>query len=202
MIEPKVDLARYDEEVQTLLSRNEPKDAIAFYGSSTFTIWGHDRLAHDMSPITVVNRGFGGSTAHEAEYYYEKLIKPLKPKTLVWYEGDNDLASDYTPQEVMELTIALFNRIRGDFSEISFVVVSVKKSLSRENLWNMIDKYNFLMAEYVNKSDDMVLFDIKSVTHDEKGNAKKDIYIEDGLHFNDKGYELFATQIKSTLLSL
>jgi len=202
MIEPKVDLTRLEKEIETLLLRKEQQNATVFYGSSTFTMWGHDRLAHDMSPIRVVNRGFGGSTAHEAEYYYEKLVKPLKPKTLVWYEGDNDLASDYTPHEVMEITTSIFNKMREDFEGINLVVVSVKKSLSRENLWNMIDKYNFLMAEYVNKSDDMMLFDIKSVTHDEKGNAKRDIYIEDGLHFNSKGYALLATQIKSVLLTL
>ena len=138
MTEPKVDFSRYAQEVETLTKRDEPKGETVFYGSSTFTFWGHGKLKDDMAPMRAVNRGFGGSTAHDALHYYERLIPPLRPKILVWYEGDNDLACGYTPEEILELTSELFDKMRSDFPGIKFLIVSVKQSPCREELWEKI----------------------------------------------------------------
>ena len=202
MIKPKVDFTRYADEVEALKKRDEPKGEIVFCGSSTFTFWGHGKLKEDMSPITAVNRGFGGSTAHDALHYYEQLIPPLRPKILVWYEGDNDLACGYTPEEILEITSALFGKTRADFLGVRFLAVSVKQSPSRKELWEKIAEYNELMLRYVSENNDMAIMDMKKVTHDNMGNAREDIYLEDGLHFNEKGYLLLAGSLKEVLLKL
>ena len=202
MIEPKVDFRRYMEEVEKLLARNdEPRCAVVFYGSSTFTFWGHDKLKKDMAPIEAVNCGFGGSTAHDALHYYERLVKPLEPKTIVWYEGDNDLAVGYTPEEIFEITSVLFDKIREDFPGIRFVVISVKKSPSRKELWDDIEYYNEMIKKHSLGKSDITIMDMEKVTHCGKEKPREDIYLEDGLHFNEKGYTLLSVQIKKALLS-
>ena len=74
----------------------------------------------------MLSTGFGGSTAEEALYYYHQLVLPAKPSILVYYEGDNDLASGYTPSEILALTHRLFECSRRDLPGIRFVIIPVK----------------------------------------------------------------------------
>ncbi len=195
----RVDLTRFEEEVAELLKRQEPKGAVVCYGSSTFTVWGHDKLKADMSPIEVVNRGFGGSTAHEAMVYYDKLVKPLSPKKIVWYEGDNDIASGYTTDEIMEISCSVWDMIRADFPGIEIVILTVKKSIARREFWEKIDDINSAYLEYATEHDDMKIVDHNTITIDENGQAVEDIYVEDMLHFNEKGYLKLKELIKTAI---
>jgi lysophospholipase L1-like esterase len=199
MVEAKVDFKRYETDIKELVARGGKKEVTVFYGSSTFTFWGHEKLKRDMSPIEVVNCGFGGSTAHDAAHWYEKVVKPLRPKLLVWYEGDNDIALEYSSDEVLEITANLFDKIKSDFPKIRILIVSVKKSIARKELWRRIDELNSKMLEYANSKGYLSFVDINEIAFNEEGSAKTDIYIEDKLHFNEKGYELLTALIKPVI---
>ncbi len=199
MIKPKVDLNRFEEEVVILENRDEPNGAIVFYGSSTFTFWGHDKLKQDMSPIVVVNCGFGGSTAHDALYYYDRLIAPIKPSKIVWYEGDNDIASGYTTNEIMEISKLVWDKLRADFPGIEIIVLSVKKSIARQEFWEQIKEVNEAYINYAKKVDYIKVLDHNTITIDEKGNAVEEVYVEDMLHFNEKGYKKLKKLIKDSI---
>ena len=202
MIEPKVDFKRYEPDVMGLVLSGGTKAATVFYGSSTFTLWGREKLKEDMAPIEAVNCGFGGSTAHDAAHWYEKVVKPLKPKLLVWYEGDNDIALGYTSAEVLEITSNLFDKMKTDFPELKILIVSVKRSISRKELWSKIDELNSKVLEYVKSKEYIQFVDMNEIAFDEKGSAREDIYIEDKLHFNEKGYELLTALIKPIILEM
>ena len=199
MIEPRVDFKRYEADINELILRGGEKDATVFYGSSTFTFWGNKKLKKDMSPIEVINCGFGGSTAHDAAHWYKKVVKPLRPKLLVWYEGDNDIALEYTSDEVLEITSDLFDKMKSDFPGLKLLIVSVKKSIARKELWAKIDELNSKMFEYANSKDYIRYVDTNEIAFDKKGNARADIYVEDKLHFNERGYELLKALIKPVI---
>ncbi len=202
MIEPKVDFSRYEKEINDLIVRGGKPETTVFYGSSTFAFWGHEKLQSDMSPINVINCGFGGSTAHDAAYWYEKVVKPLKPKLLVWYEGDNDLAFGYSSQEVLEIASGLFDKMKKDFPLLKILIVSVKKSIAREELWDKIKELNANMQGYAQSYEYISYIDMNKIAIDEKGSARADIYVEDGLHFNEKGYELLTKLIKPIITEM
>jgi lysophospholipase L1-like esterase len=155
-----------------------------------------------MSPIDIINCGFGGSTAHDAAYWYDKVVKPLKPKLLVWYEGDNDVACGYSAPEVLEITSGLFDRMKKDFPLLKILVVSVKKSIAREELWDKMDELNATMHNYAKNHEYIRYVDMNKIALDEKGSARADIYLEDGLHFNGKGYELLTNLIKPIIAEM
>ena len=67
-------------------------ESILFVGSSSIRRW--ESLTQDMAPMSVINRGFGGSTIPEVIYYADRIILPFHPKLLVLYCGENDLAND------------------------------------------------------------------------------------------------------------
>ena len=91
----------------------------------------------------VLNRGFGGSTIKDVIYYAKDILLPYKPKQVIIYCGENDLASSdsITPDTVL-------NRFAPDVSTIrrrpnaKVSYVSIKPSPSRYQLWSKMMEAN------------------------------------------------------------
>ncbi len=56
--------------------RGEP-ESLLFVGSSSIRFWGE--LAEDMTPVPVINRGFGGSKIGDVVHYAETLFQQITP---------------------------------------------------------------------------------------------------------------------------
>src|SRR6476469_10946946 len=85
---------------------------ILFVGSSTFRIW---KDVNDYFPgYPILNRGFGGSTLPDVIRYADEIIYPYKPRQVVIYGGDHDLAASdtVTAQVVFNRFKTLFGMIR------------------------------------------------------------------------------------------
>src|SRR5678816_4225979 len=95
-----------------------PKNAILFAGSSSFTNW---KDVQDYFPgYTIINRGFGGSSLPDLIRYENDVIFKYKPKQIVMYCGENDLAASdtVTAQIVFNRFQKLFTDIRKGFPDI------------------------------------------------------------------------------------
>src|ERR1700744_5187873 len=71
--------------------QHPPANAILFVGSSSFRKWNN--VQNDFPGYTIINRGFGGSTFDDVIRYANEIIYPYRPKQVVIYCGDNDLAA-------------------------------------------------------------------------------------------------------------
>ncbi len=67
-----------------------PAGGTVFTGSPSIRFW--KTLTQDMAPLPVVNRGFGGSQIHQVTHYARRIISPYKPRIVVLYAGENDIA--------------------------------------------------------------------------------------------------------------
>src|SRR5436305_5469999 len=76
-----------------------PKDAVLFLGSSSIRLW--KTLEQDMPGMKVINRGFGGSQVSDSVRYADRIVLPYRPKLIVFYAGDNDIAAGKSPQRVL-----------------------------------------------------------------------------------------------------
>ena len=65
-------IARFDADAPS-----RPKGAIVLTGSSSFARWR--TMEADLAPLTVVPRGFGGSTMADVLQYVDRLVKPYQP---------------------------------------------------------------------------------------------------------------------------
>src|SRR5687768_18355833 len=74
-----------------------PQGAVLFVGSSSIRLW---KLADSFPGMHSINRGFGGSQLADSVYYAERIVIKHKPRTVVVYAGDNDLAGGKTPEQV------------------------------------------------------------------------------------------------------
>ena len=136
----------YEDEVRTLertLSTrvNQPHPPV-FYGSSSIRCW--DTLAEDFDP-RVVNAGFGGSTLEACDYFFDRLVPPLHPGSLLVYAGDNDLGDGRSVEQTIGFFRCLANKVAALPRPIPFGFVSVKPSPARLPIIDHIRRFNGLV---------------------------------------------------------
>ena len=170
---------------------------IVFVGSSSFTNWSN--IARDLAPYPVIRRGFGGSQMSDSLRYAERIVTPYKPQMVVVYAGDNDIAAGRTPQEVFEDFKAFVAKVHAASPQTKVAYLSIKPSLSRWNLIEKIRQANSLIANYTTQDARLSYIDIAPVTLGPNGQPKSELFLEDGLHINQKGYDLWAAIIKEHL---
>ena len=60
---------------------------IVFIGSSTIRLWDVEK---HLPGLKINNRGFGGSEIADSVRYADRILLPLKPKTVLLFAGGND----------------------------------------------------------------------------------------------------------------
>ena len=177
-----------------------PKHAILFLGSSTFRKWTD--VQKDFPGYTIINRGFGGSTFPDAIRYADEIVFPYQPRQVLIYEGDNDVASSdkITADSVLNRFKTLFYLIRRKLPKTNISFVSIKPSLARENLMPEMSKANSLIQQFLKDKKNAAFIDVFHSMLNENGTPKKDIFSEDGLHMNAKGYAIWQKIIKPYLI--
>ena len=125
-------------------------------------------------------------------YYYNEMILKWSPGMIFIYEGDNDIAGGKKPFKILRTTRELIAKIKSDLPETEVIIISPKPSIAR---WHIIPKYRRLnrkFSRYCSENSNLEFADVWEVMLDEKGMVYQDIFIEDGLHMNQKGYDLWA----------
>ncbi len=179
---------------------NPPKSGqILFLGSSSFTRWSKVQQAFPTHPL--LNRAFGGSTLLDLARYLDDIVDPYKPKEVVLYCGENDLAADpkLEPNEVAGRFETLFLAIRAKTHEAPFVYVSMKPSPSRWNLAEKFRRANAAIKGFLENQAQTTFIDVWPVMLGQHGLPKPSIYVEDRLHMNDQGYALWIPLIEPAL---
>ncbi len=70
------------------------QNAILFVGSSSIRKWD---LQKWLPGQPVINRGFGGSVLNDSLYYIDRIVSKYRPRMVVLYAGDNDIAAGLAP---------------------------------------------------------------------------------------------------------
>lgn len=179
--------------------KHPPAGKILFIGSSSFTMW---RDVNDYFPgYGILNRAFGGSTLLDLIHYRYEVIYPYQPKQIVMYCGENDFASSDTV--TVEMTISrfkkLFGLIRAKYPSVPFVYVSMKPSPSRRHLMSKYEAANKQIAKYLKGFRHTVFADVFSKMIDKNGEPFDDIFLEDKLHMNAKGYAIWKKILQPLL---
>jgi lysophospholipase L1-like esterase len=177
-----------------------PSHAIVFVGSSSFTKWTD--VAEYFPGYTIINRGFGGSTLPDVIRFAPETILKYHPKQVLIYCGDNDLASSetVTPLMVLSRFKTLFYIIRKKEPKANIAYVSIKPSPSRAHLMPKMESANAMIKAFLDKQKNSAFINIYDVMLGPDHKPRGDIFIEDNLHMNEKGYALWQEIIKPYLL--
>lgn len=177
-----------------------PKHAILFVGSSSIRKWTD---VQDYFPKhTIINRGFGGSTLPDVIRYENEIIFPYQPKQIVIYCGDNDVASSDTISGniVFERFKKLYMDIRAKLPNTSIAFISLKPSPSRWSMKERMMTANKLIKNYLIKKKKAVFINVWKSMLDKDGKPMPEIFQQDMLHMNAKGYAIWKKIIEPYLL--
>jgi len=193
------DASRFAEEVVAIQKKydtlwDSSKETIVFTGSSSVRIWRD--LENHFPEHQIVNSGFGGSQASDLLFHMDQLVLRFKPKKVFIYEGDNDISAEKKPKDIIGTTEKIINRIRQENAKTKIVLIAAKPSIAR---WKLKRHYKKLNRKFkrLGKKDPLIDFADVWKPMLEKRKVKQDIFIEDGLHMNAKGYDLWYDVIKN-----
>jgi len=188
----------FEAEVKKLVAKDSVvnhRKLILFTGSSSIRLW--KSLESDLAEYNTLNRGFGGSTMSDLIYYFDKLILPYQAKQIFIYEGDNDLAAGKSPDQILQEADSLLTLIRTKYSKrVRVVFITPKPSVAR---WKMKDDYvrfNAMLKQWASDKRRVEVADVWSALTDSNGVVLQDIFVEDNLHLNTKGYALWTAVIR------
>lgn len=176
------------------------KKAILFTGSSSFRLWKD--VQQDFPGYYIVNRGFGGSTLLDMIRYAPDIIFPYRPRQVLIYCGENDFADSnhLEPAVVAQRFFDLFRMIRKKDKKVSIVYVSMKPSPSRQVLLPRYIAANALIKEFLQGKNRTAYIDVYQAMLNPDGSIIADIFLEDKLHMNRKGYAIWQKIIEPYLL--
>ena len=186
-------------EFKRLDNENFPeKGKILFTGSSSIRFW--DSLEEDMEPLKVLNRGFGGAQISHVIYHFEEIIKPYNPKAIVFFCGTNDLTALKTPEETVHDFKKFYSLIRNQFGNIKVYMIGIKPSVDRFYLDEEEKIFNNSIKLLASEDAYLEYIDVWDSMLNEDGSRMPELYIEDGLHMNKKGYEVWTKLVRKSLL--
>ena len=176
-----------------------PKNAILLLGSSSFTMWKD--VADYFPGKPIINRGFGGSSLNDLNFYSDELLKPYSPKQIIIYCGENDFAGNerLTARQVFNRYRHFYTEIRKYHPTIQVDYISTKLSPSREKLWPQFNAANSFIKKFMDKKKNAAYIDMTKAMNDENGRTRKDLFLEDMLHMKPNGYEIWAKEMKPFL---
>ena len=176
-----------------------PKGAIVCIGSSSMRGW-HKTIKNDLAPLTVIPRGFGGSNMNDALHFADRIVLPYKPRAVVVYEGDNDIAQGIAPEKVADTFRAFVTKVQTEFPNCRIYFLSIKPSISRWHMWPEMKKANSLIDAECEKDKRLTFVDVAFGMLDDEGNPRKEIFQDDNLHMTRGGYVIWRDVLKPILL--
>jgi lysophospholipase L1-like esterase len=173
-----------------------PREGFLFVGSSSIVGWN---LEKHFPNLPVINRGFGGSEVSDSLQFADRIVIPHRPRVVVLYAGDNDIAHKKTPQIVLADYQAFVAKVRSALPNTKIVFVAIKPSISRWKLVDQMREANRLVRE-VTQADPLQEFvDIDTPMIGDDGKPKPELFKPDGLHLNEDGYQLWSSLVRPHL---
>lgn len=197
-------LDRYEMEIQAYEAADAKEmpaaGGVLFAGSSSIRLWSS--VASDFAPLPVTNRGFGGSTLPEVEYYAPRIIYKYRPKVMVLYCGENDMAENTAPPVAFQRFKKFIGEMEKNLPNTSIVVISAKPSPSRWALWKSFQQFNDMVAQFAENRPNLRYVDIGDQLLGTDGMPDPALFTEDKLHMNVNGYAKWTSVLKPVVTEL
>lgn len=195
-------------EDEILAYEKEPieKGKIVFYGPSYFTRWSKrfgmiplsDAIRGASGESCIINRGFGSSCAEHQLYYYSRLIRPLEPKVLVYAPMGNYSSFGYSAEENWEIAQRVIVWAETDFPGIEIYLGGHGVSMGEPSFSKAeeIKRTNTAIKAFCDMAENRHFFNVREY---EPFFGRNDIFVEDKVHFNQKGYDIYTEFFKEVL---
>jgi lysophospholipase L1-like esterase len=173
---------------------------IVFTGSSSVNFW--KGLSHDMAPLNVLNRGFGGSQMAHVVYYASRIVLPYFPRSVVVYAGENDLAWPWSksPETVLRDFQEFVDLVQRQLPTAWIYLISIKPTPRRWKLWEKQRRTNQMIEDFCRAKPQVQFVDVASEMLSSTGKPRRDLFKGDGLHPSKECYALWTSILRPILI--
>jgi lysophospholipase L1-like esterase len=175
-------------------SHPHPAGGVLFVGSSSIRLWNDLEDQFKDLPV-VIKRGFGGSQLSDCVKNLNRLVVRYRPRTVLVYAGDNDLAAGTTPDEVLRRFDAFVDGVHRELPDTEIAYISIKPSPLRIGLLRQIRETNALIRDYTEGHRNVAFIDVYTPMLDASGQPRRELFRADALHLNADGYALWKRVI-------
>jgi lysophospholipase L1-like esterase len=180
-------------------SEKYAQDAILVAGSSSIRLW--TTLQSDMSPYPVIQRGYGGARLSDFAVYADRIISPHPCRAIVIFIANDITGSeaDKSPKEVAALFRYVLQTIRKTHPDTPVFWIAVTPTAARWSAWNEIQKAGSRIKDICEQNTNTFFIRTDFAFLDENRKPKTELFIDDKLHLNQKGYAIWTEIIKKEL---
>jgi len=200
--QPPHNFAQWEKEIAAFEAADRtnppPKNGVLFIGSSTIRLW--KTLAQDFPGQPVIGRGVGGCEIVDCTHFADRIVFPYQPRMIFFRCGGNDLANGKSPEQVFADYQEFVAAVRTRLPEADIVFISWSPTVAR---WSLVDKERSLnkrVETYSRESPHLQYIDTYDLPLGPDGKPRKELFIQDGLHFNAEGYKLLTARVRPFLL--
>jgi lysophospholipase L1-like esterase len=179
--------------------QGSPDGCVLFVGSSSIRLW--TSLANDFPGVVVVNRGFGGSQIADAIVHFERLIRPHRPRLIVFYAGTNDIAAGKSPEQVAADFAEWCSRVHVERPDTKVVFVSLQYAPARWALREKMAAANALIARFCAEDPRRGFIDTNPSTLAANGEPNAELYSADRLHMSPAGYAVWTRLLTAPVMA-
>jgi lysophospholipase L1-like esterase len=169
---------------------------IVFVGSSSIRLW---RLSEGFPDLPVINRGFGGSQLADSVRYADRIVTPYRPRVVVLYAGDNDIAAGKSPETIRDDYRNFVAAVRAKLPCTKIVFISIKPSPSRWKLADKAREANRLIREDQRCDRCQSFVDVWPDMLGADGQPRAELFVADKLHLSPAGYEIWTKLLRPCL---
>ncbi|MGO4533492.1 GDSL-type esterase/lipase family protein [Leifsonia sp. 2MCAF36] len=197
------DPSRYEHDVRELQRRfaaDPERDGILLSGSSFFERW--TTSGDDLAPLITANIGIGGTRAGDHIAYLDRMVLPRRPRVLVLYIGSNDISGapffTKSADRTVDLIMEYIQRVQRALPETRIYYVAITEAPQRARVRSEIQKANRRLAAE-SQSGGFRFIDTSQALLRADGSMNRDLFGPDRLHFNERGYRVFASAVRQGL---
>lgn len=173
-----------------------PGDAVLFVGSSSIRMW---RTRESFGDLPVINRGFGGSQISEVNYFVDRIVLKYRPRVIVFYAGDNDVAAGKSGKKVFEDYCKFVKIVHDKLPQTPIIYIGIKPSGSRWALWPVMAEANAMIRDLCAKDKRLLYFDSATPLLGSDGKPNEKLFLGDKLHLNGEGYKIWTRLLRPVI---
>lgn len=187
--------------VEDRFAEGYPQGGVVLTGSSYFEYW--ENSDEDLLPMETTNVGIGGTKIGDQAAFVDRLVTPFNPRAVVVYAGSNDISGipffSKKGADVATRVQAYLEDLHAKLPDAKLFYVAITDAPVREGVRDEILAANTAIADFAASTDYVTFIDTAPTLLTADGKIDRSLFRGDRLHFNDAGYEKFASAIQPVL---
>lgn len=199
-VAPSPDPARFAAEIAVFDAEDRasppPTAPVLFVGSSSIRYWD---VAAAFPSLKTIRRGYGGSHVTDTLHFVDRLIFRYAPSIVVFYAGDADVAAGKGARQIAEDTALLVTRIHERLPATPVVVIGTKPSPLHWGHMSTIREANRIVRTWLATDPLAAFVDVEAALLGPDGQPRPELYTENRLNLNDRGYVAWTAITRPTI---